>query len=134
MLNTSEVGTQLPARQRKVIVTSIRSRRTCQPFPHAPTLALAWLISSALWAATEGEFSGTNPRRSARLWRDLSTHRVLFECKNHKNKIARRCPIIDVRRSPRHFLSPDFGPSERNGVFQQPRLFATATQFNTLID
>jgi hypothetical protein len=54
MLNTSEVGTQLPARQRKVIVTSIRSRRTCQPFPHAPPLAMACLISSALWAATEG--------------------------------------------------------------------------------
>jgi hypothetical protein len=77
MLNTSEVGTRLPTRQRKVIVTSIRSRTSWHSFPHAATLAMACLISSALWAATKSELSGTNPTRSAGVAGSVTTQSVV---------------------------------------------------------
>jgi non-heme chloroperoxidase len=60
------------------MVASIRSRTSWPSLPQAATLAMACLISSALWAATKSELSATNPTRSAEVWQDPSPHRVLF--------------------------------------------------------
>jgi hypothetical protein len=93
MLNTSEVGTRLPTRQRKVIVTSIRSRTSWHSFPHAATLAMACLISCALWAS--------NPTRSAKVWQDPSPHRVLFVTVELVIVKHRRIALRDQAKQPK---------------------------------
>jgi len=43
----------------------------------------------------------------------------------------RGCPTIDVRGSPRHFLSPNFEPfGAKTEFFKQPRLITTTTEID----